>query len=172
VKSLETVIRSHGGIARMSELIQAGYPPDFVLLSAQHHHIIRVRKGWYANTDVDPAAIRAWRVGGPLACVSALEYHGLGQIDPAHLHVHVSATASRLRTAADHRKRLAEHPDEKIVIHWSNEPPTGDGKSDGKVNRIAVSLDQAFAQARACRPRGPLFNDYQLENLAHAVGVL
>jgi hypothetical protein len=164
VKSLETVIRSRGGIARMSELIQAGYPPDFVLLNAQYRHIIRVRKGWYANTDVDPVAIRAWRVGGPLACVSALEYHGLGEIDPSHVHVHVSATASRLRTAADHKKRLAEHPDETVVIHWSSEPPTGD--------RVAVSLEQAFAQARTCKPRGPRFNDYLLDNLAHATGVL
>jgi hypothetical protein len=161
----------------MSELIQAGYPTDFVLLNAQHGKIIRVRKGWYANTDVDAAAIRAWRVGGPLACVSALEYHGLGPIDPAHLHVHINATASRLRTAADHRKRLAEHPDEAVVIHWASEREADGGGAGGRVtagggNRIAVSLDHAFAQARTCRPRGPLFNDYQLENLAHAVGVL
>jgi hypothetical protein len=163
-KTVQSVIRAHGGIASMAELRAANYPPDYVLLMAEHRHIIRVRKGWYANTDVDDSAIRSWRVGGPLACVSALAYHGAGDIDPERLHVLVRATASRLRTAENHRKRLAEHPSEYVVVHWSRQKLTGD--------RIAVTLEEAFEQAQVCRPRVAGYDSFRLAHMAHATGVL
>jgi hypothetical protein len=163
VKAVHDVIARYGGIASMAELRAAHYAPDFVLLLAEHGHIIRVRKGWYANTDVEPAAIRAWRVGGPLACVSALAFHGVADFDPDRLHVMIRAGSSRLRTPTSHRKRLTAHPDPAVVVHWSRGRITGD--------RLAVTMEEAFEQARVCRPRHDQFDGDHLEHLFHAVGL-
>jgi predicted transcriptional regulator of viral defense system len=141
-----TVIRQLGGIARLSELAAHGFSPEIIRMLVDHGRIFRVRKGWYATTDTDDALIRAWRVGGRLACVSALAHHGLGEPDPLALHVSVPRTASRLRTANDYRLRLAEHPDSAIIVHWTRRPIPGD--------RSAVDAELAREQAAACRPSG------------------
>ncbi|TXN31526.1 type IV toxin-antitoxin system AbiEi family antitoxin domain-containing protein [Lacisediminihabitans profunda] len=141
-----TIIRELGGIARLSELASHGYSPEIIGMLVDYGRIIRVRKGWYAITDTDDALLRAWRVGGRLACVSALAHHGLGEPDPLALHVSVSRTASRLRTAHDYRERLAEHPDPAIIVHWTRRPVLGD--------RRAVDAEFAREQAALCRSSG------------------
>jgi hypothetical protein len=142
---IETTIRGLGGIATMGELLRAGHEAELVHLFAEYGRIIRVRKGWYAAADIDAAVIAACRVGGRLACVSALAFHGLGTPGPARLHVSVPRTASRLRSAGNHRERLAESPHAAIVVHWTRSQPTGD--------RLAVSVPEALAQAQTCRRR-------------------
>ncbi|WP_394770083.1 type IV toxin-antitoxin system AbiEi family antitoxin domain-containing protein [Lacisediminihabitans sp.] len=141
-----TVIHELGGIARLSELGSHGYSPELIGMLVDYGRIIRVRKGWYATTDTDDALIRAWRVGGRLACVSALAHHGFGEPDQLALHVSVPRTASRLRTAHDYRQRLAEHPDAAIVVHWTRRPVPGD--------RRAVDAEFAREQAAVCRASG------------------
>lgn len=143
MRRVHSIIRElGGGIARLSELCSRGLSPELIWLLVGYGRIIRVRKGWYANKDSDDALIRAWRVGGRLACVSALAYHGLGEPDPLALHVSVPGTASRLRTAHNHRERLAEHPDPAIIVHWTRRPVPGD--------RSAVSAEFALEQAERC----------------------
>ncbi|HEY8914434.1 hypothetical protein [Lacisediminihabitans sp.] len=146
MRRVQTIIRELGGIARLSELGSHGYSPEIIGLLVDYGRIIRVRKGWYANTDSDDALIRAWRVGGRLACVSALAHHGLGEPDPLALHVSVPRTASRLRTAHNHRERLAEHPDPAIIVHWTRRPVPGD--------RSAVDVEFAREQAAGCGSSG------------------
>lgn len=120
------------GIARTSELLAIGYGPENIEGAVAYGQLIRVRKGWYAAKDVPKAAIEACRVGGRLACVSALAYHGVIPDERGPLHVEVSANASRLR-----------HSSRGTVLHWAVLPSHG--------TRQAVSLAAAVAQAARCR---------------------
>jgi very-short-patch-repair endonuclease len=74
--------------------------------------------------------------------VTAAKFHGLWVPgDDSELHVDVPATASRLRTPTDHRRRLAEHPDDSIVLHWrSGMAREGDRLAVG----VLDCVDQVF----------------------------
>lgn len=136
---LERDIGALGGIAKLSELLDRGHHPEHVRISCNYGRIIRVRKGWYARRDAPSDAILAWRVGGRLACVSALHY--LGLLDrPAALHVAVRANASRLRAPRNARSRL-DALSAEVVVHWV---------SDAGGDRVTVAPATALAQAAQC----------------------
>jgi hypothetical protein len=141
VLKIERDLQSLGGIASTAELLRRGHSGDELLLWARHPRIIRVRKGWYALADLAPDAIRAWRVGGPLACVSAAVLVGAvpSDVNPLGiLHVSVPSTAARLRAPSNHRERLGDHP---VVVHWGGRRPP---------SRLAVPLDIAWRQMALC----------------------
>jgi len=135
-------IQSLGGIASTAELLRRGHSAEMIWIWSRYGTIVRVRKGWYANADVSDDVLRAVRIGGRLACVSAAAHHGL--IDPSFssLHVSVGRHSSRLRTATDAKIQLAEHPDPSVVIHWTRLPLDG--------GRQAVSPEEALRQMRLC----------------------
>jgi hypothetical protein len=101
---------------------------------------VRIRKGWYANREVDDAVIQARRVGGRLACMSALAHYGWCEPEPGVLHVSVPRSASRLRSAADPRR--ASRDEVTVILHWSRYQSGG--------GRQAVTLGEAIAQAHGC----------------------
>jgi hypothetical protein len=139
---IERDIRGLGGIASTAELLRHGHSGDELRLWANHPRIVRVRKGWYAVSDVAPDVIRAWRVGGPLGCVSAAIHLGAvaPDVNPSGvLHVCVPATSARLRSPHHHKIRLGEDP---VVVHWSS--------GDVFESRQTVSLEQAWAQIARC----------------------
>lgn len=145
MSSPERRIRELGGIATTGELIAVGYHPQHLIVLAEFGRIVRIRKGWYANIDVDETVIQARRVGGVLACMSALAHHGWCEPEPNVLHVSVPRSASRLRPPQGARppkdtKDIAAST--RVVVHWSRRGPTG--------NRQAVSLGEAIAQAHSC----------------------
>lgn len=117
------------GVVALRELLRARYDRQYILMLAEYRRIERVRFGWYALPDNDPAVLAAWRVGGRLGCVSALAYYGLVR-QPGELHVAVNGNASRLR------KRAGD------VIHWS--------RLAGGEDRRVVSLEMAVRQASRC----------------------
>lgn len=139
---LERDITALGGIAKLSELLLRGHDPEIVRIACNYGRIIRVRKGWYARRDSPPAAVLAWRVGGRLACVSALRHHGLLGPAPDEVHVGVRAHASRLRAPTDRRRRLSQLKSREAVVHWMSVSDTGD--------RVAVDPETARAQADSC----------------------
>jgi very-short-patch-repair endonuclease len=140
---LEREIHRLGGIASAHELGLAGVTPGLLRASVASRSITRVRKGWYANSDADTDVLRAWRVGGRLACVSAAAHHGLWvQGGRGTLHVSVPVTAARLRSPLSHRQRLAETPDADTRIHWDGPARLG--------GRVAVPVAQAIEQAFRC----------------------
>lgn len=102
-------------------------------LSLQYGTITRIRRGWFATWEVPEAVRPAWRVGGRVACVTALELHGELLPTSAELHVEVTRGASRLRSV----------PDRQVVVHWSRQPAGGD--------RHVVPLACAREQALHCR---------------------
>ena len=135
-------IEKLGGIASRAELRRLGNSDDIIGLAARYGRLVRIRKGWYAAEGLDDDVVRAWRVGGRLACVSAAVHHGVHHGAVEALHVSVPREASRLRTADNHRRRLAAHPDPAVVVHWSRRALEG--------TRQAVSVEEALAQMRRC----------------------
>ena len=142
--SVSRSIRDLGGIAGTFELRRAGHTPTGIFAAVKAGDAIRVRKGWYANVGTDPDVIRAWRVGGQLACVSAAAHHHLWVPElPEILHVAVPPLAARLRTPSDFHRRLADVPDPMTRVHW-----TGTRSGD----RTAVSVSTALDQIFHCQP--------------------
>jgi hypothetical protein len=122
-------IESLGGISSLRQLVGLGAYRDLVLLMAWYGKIVRVREGWYALHGDDETQLRAWRLGGRLACVSALAYYGCRD-EPAEVHVEVRGNASRLREAG------------AAIVHWTRHPSGG--------NRRVVSIATAERQASRC----------------------
>jgi hypothetical protein len=121
-----------GGIASRSELAARGVDRDPLDICVYYGRVRRIRKGWYATLDVDPEALEAWRIGGRLACVSALEHHGLAlPVGDGSIHIEVPRGTSRLRDSA-----------REVVVHWTRHPQGGD--------RLAVAPEAAVLQAAAC----------------------
>jgi 4-hydroxy-tetrahydrodipicolinate synthase len=128
---VETALRKRGGLARAWELAADGVEPMFVELAAEKGQITRLRKGWYGVPDLDPAVAAAVRLGGTLACRSALENLGFGAGD------------GRLHVAVGSGRRPNVGPD--VVVHWTRT----------RVDQRAptVSREEAERQAARCGAR-------------------
>lgn len=125
-----------GGIASRRELVAMGCWETELDLLVVYRPVVRVRKGWFALTSVPAPSIAAWRVGGTLACVSALQLHTLGaEAVELPLHLLVERGASRLRNT--------QTP--PCVVHWTRRPVVR--------SRVSVSEEAARSQALACRAR-------------------
>lgn len=124
-------LRKLGDIGSTADLLAAGISEESIRLTTDYGRIQRIRRGWYATLDAAPSAILARIIGGRLACLSALEFHG--ELAPlgGPLHIEVPRSASRLRIA-----------DRDTVVHWARHPAPGD--------RAAVSADSARTQAARC----------------------
>jgi hypothetical protein len=130
VKTVHEAIASLGGLARTSELLAAGFDDEWIRIAGRYGRIIDAGWGWWATKEVSPLVLQARRAGGRLACVSALQHHGLQLPDNAGLHISIERGARRPR-------------DDTVIVHWSRTPLAGD--------RHAVSIAVAIRQARACR---------------------
>jgi hypothetical protein len=124
---VQEVLSSLGGVASRDELVAAGCWSGRIDLSIYYGKIIPVRRGRYVLPGTDPRLLRALRVGGRLACVSALAfYQDIAYDGPVH--VLVQHGASRLGGPA--------------VIHWTRLSLDG--------TRFVVSAEVAAQQARNC----------------------
>lgn len=139
---MEPAIRRHGGIASRAELLAAGWTPTDLWLADRFGDLDRIRRGWYASSELPDDARAAWRAGGPLACVSALLH--LGMLAPAEgdeelgLHIALAANGHRHQQACDDARSTP-----LVVPHWS----TSDRCSG---TRLSVSPAVALRQARGC----------------------
>jgi hypothetical protein len=107
---LHSVIEGYGGIASRRELVVNGVYPGWIDLAAWYRReVIRVRNGWFARTTERRDVIRAWRVGGRLTCVSAIEYHA--GLEPAAVVVHWT----RHPGPGDRRSVAAEHAEAVVA---------------------------------------------------------
>jgi very-short-patch-repair endonuclease len=144
MQPIEQRIRSSGLFLRRRDLLPLDYTDAQIRISLASHRIFRVRHGWYSVPDAPEAAVRAVRVGGRLTSVSALETYGLPVPHRPALHIAVPATASRLRTADDRRRRL--DPGDGVRVHWVDRRGRG-----GSVWR--VSIDDALLATLIKEPR-------------------
>jgi very-short-patch-repair endonuclease len=136
-----TNIRSHvrrlGGAAETRELVALGIAPHRLTGAVRAGELVRVRRGWYALRDTDPALLDAIRVGGRLACVSAAAYYGWATPERHGLHVCVTENASRLRMPA-HSSRPAP------TVHW------GSPRSAGELSRLVTDRFETVVQIVGC----------------------
>ncbi|MBX3097981.1 MAG: type IV toxin-antitoxin system AbiEi family antitoxin domain-containing protein [Salinibacterium sp.] len=127
----DKLLARHGGVFFTDEAYRRGDTQSMLYWSVARGSIIRARRGVYCDPRLSDAALLALRVGGRLACVSALAHHGLTAA-PSEVHIVVPANASRLRK-----------PKSSVVIHWTRRELGGD--------RIAVDENAARRQAARCR---------------------
>jgi len=136
LKLLSDVDKS-GGIVSIAQLLSQEHWRDSIELALRYGSLVRVRNGWVASQSVPVPILAAWRVGGVLACRSAVEYQFGREVgDP--LHILVPANSARLRSPKDHRRPLGA---DEAVIHWSATI----------FSQLVVPLGAALAQAGQCR---------------------
>lgn len=137
---LEKDIERLGGLASMGELLYLGHWRELIEIALRYRSLVRVRRGWYALPGEPESVMRAWRVGGRLACVSAVAYWR-GNRPTAELHIEVPANAAHLRNPDDPQRKLS--PADAVVVHWARHPQGGDSR--------AVSLRHAEEQSLRCK---------------------
>jgi hypothetical protein len=133
-------LRAHGGIAATWQLRLLGVSEVDLDVEVMHGQVIRVRKGWWALASTASDIVDARRMGGRVACVSALALTGPAE-RPALLHIELDRHDSGRRAERD-----------RTIVHWSRHAGTT-GDPDGDAN--VVSAERALAQARRCRSLRP-----------------
>ena len=101
-----------GGVVRVSALRSAGATESEIRAAVRGGQLRRIRKGWLHTADAAPAIIRAVRLGGRLACVSAARHLGLWTLDDEH-EFHLARPAHAGRTYGDPTN---------VVEHWQSTP--------------------------------------------------
>lgn len=163
-----------GGTARLSSLVEAGHGKRAVQRLASRGIIERVRRGWYALGSVDRDIVRAVRVGGRLACISACRKYGIWTPADDRLHVSLWSQASHLKTPDDvHSLRTVGDP--HVVHHWNqrDQDPLSRGRLPTLSTALAEALscqpaDLAFAMVDSAMHRG-LLSDMDRWELYHRV---
>jgi hypothetical protein len=133
----QRTMAARGGVASTAQLHALGLDDHYIRICTWYRTLLRVRRGWYAQPQADPAAVEACRLGGRLACVSALKYHGQEAEDDGRLHIEVRANAvPRPETVGN----------DAVRVHWTRHPSPGD--------QAAVAVPAARRQAERCAVTG------------------
>ena len=156
-RAVRDFLDQHGGIASTSELRSLDVDPTTLELYRDYGALQAVRQGWHCLPSVPEVVRLAWRFGGPLACVSALEFHGhrlMGESTAAELvaqplHVCLPSNAARVPNPELLARRWGIAEPLQPVIHWS----TSDHRSG---DRRAASPAVAVRQADRCDSYPPL----------------
>jgi hypothetical protein len=122
-----------GGVATTGDLHRFGLSDVDIRMFGSYGLLARVRVGWYVTPDVDPAVREAVRLGGRLACVSALRNRGAPVHHDGRLHIELPAHAVPRPGAADRSS---------VRVHWTRHPSPGD--------RASVDVPSAWRVARTC----------------------
>jgi very-short-patch-repair endonuclease len=144
--SLLRIIEQLGGLAATHELLARGVAPRELTTAVMSGEVIRARQGWYVSAGTREDVVRAIRVGGRLASVSAAATYGLAVPHAFPLHVHVPKRDSRLRSENDSRVRLSDERDVTTVIH------RGRLLRPSSESRLRVSLGDALRQVIRTEP--------------------
>jgi len=139
------IVRSrHQGLARRRELLEAGCSRHDIDLAWRQGDLQRVRHGLYAVPGLAEPIVRAARVGGVLAGVSALTQRGAWTPPAARLVVSVPHNALDLRDPDDAGRRLGDVHPHVLVLR--------DGAQLAPGERLSVSPSRAAAQALLHEP--------------------
>lgn len=108
-----------GGAIRTRELHALGWSRAGISRLLARRQLFRVRSGWFVRPGTARAVIHAVRVGGQLTGAHALTAHGIWCLRHDRIQVRVPLNACQMRTATHSRKRLSQHPDTRIAVHWT-----------------------------------------------------
>lgn len=131
-------------VLRRQDLIAGGMTPRAIASAVQRGDLIRVRIGHYALPGTDDGIVRATKVGGLAAGVTATSAAGLWVPPGPRTHVWLTSNASRLRSLTGVH---SQSPDAAVVRHWEQL----DQKPDPR--RGAVGLIDALRQTVESEPR-------------------
>lgn len=150
-----TTLANHGGVARLSALVEAGHTPRTIQRLVQRGLLVRPRRGWYAlgsasRRTADTDIVRAIRVGGRLACISACRKYGIWTPADDRLHVSVGPQSNHLKSP-DHPRRARTSGDGETVLHWNCSDP------DPSARAHLPALSTALADAMGCQPADVAF---------------
>ncbi|MBX9471097.1 hypothetical protein [Microcella sp.] len=145
------LLARRGGIVSTSELRNVGVDATTLEMYRHYQSLQAVRQGWHCAPSVPQVSRLAWRFGGPLACISALQLHashgerdlGMTPHIPQPLHVCVPGNRDRVPSPELLARRWGIETPLPPVIHWS----TADFRSG---DRQAVSRSVALRQADYC----------------------
>ncbi|QNE46545.1 DUF559 domain-containing protein [Glaciihabitans sp. INWT7] len=121
MSSLESSLRSLGGVAHVRTLGEIGIPHSQVERAAAIGRVVRVRPGVYAALDAHAELVRAARVGGRLAGASAARAMRLWVPPDRGLVVEVSRGATHLRDPDDPHRALDRNRGD-VRILWTGAP--------------------------------------------------
>lgn len=140
------VLLQQSGVAKLKTLRAAGVSGQQAAALKARGMLERPRSGWYVDPALPWQAKHAIRVGGVLACVSAVDSFGLPVPHDARRKVHVLAPANsaRRRHHRDRRHYVVPGEDREVELHWSKDP--------GAIPGWRVPLVDALLQLAGCVP--------------------
>ena len=143
-------------IAETGALNAAGANWRVLRAAVESGYLVRARRGHYALPDTDPHVLEAVRVGGRLACISAVASNGIFALDSTFAHIHVDPTASRLRAPHDRFQQLTAQNRDGVELHWGQLLDPRDG------TEYRIGLADALVQIFRCQE--PRFAIASLDN--------
>lgn len=81
-----SVLSQHGGVARSSLLIEHGLSRYFLNREVTEGRLVRIRKGWVAWPNADPALVAAAKQGLTISCITQAARLGLWVRDSSTSH--------------------------------------------------------------------------------------
>jgi very-short-patch-repair endonuclease len=132
-------------IASRDELLAAGAHGRILTRDVRDERLIRIYRDHYALPGTPEHVLRAVRVGGKLACVSALALRQVFVFKPHPGHIHLRRGASRLRSPDDRYLRLATVNRGGMELHWQPLLCPADASAH------AVGAIDSVAQAMRCQ---------------------
>ncbi|TFD75602.1 DUF559 domain-containing protein [Cryobacterium fucosi] len=139
------VLTTLQGVAQRRELIARGATGRQLSIAVNQGHVFRPRKGWYALPGTPSDLVRAVRIGGRLACVSAARHYGWAVQERPGLHVCLAPNAARLRTPLDPRERMSAPAPHGITLHWADRVPSE------PLTRLVTSPRETVLQIALCQ---------------------
>jgi very-short-patch-repair endonuclease len=132
-------------IAETAALNAAGANWRALRAAVESGQLVRARRGHYALPGTDAHILEAVRLGGRLACMSAVANAGIFTLDSTFAHIHVQPTASRLRAPHDRFQKLSAQNRDGVELHWGQllDPRGG--------SEYCIGLADAFVQVFRCQ---------------------
>lgn len=132
-------------IASRDELLAAGARSRRLTSDVREGQLLRIYRDHYALPGTPEHVIRAVRVGGRLACVSALADRHVFVFRHHPGHIHLLRGASRLRSPGDRYSPLATENRNGLELHWQPLLRPED------VTAHAIGAVDSLAQAMRCQ---------------------
>lgn len=132
-------------VASRAELLGLGATGRGLTAAVRYGHLLRLRRDHYALPGIPTPVRHAVRVGGRLACTSALQHYGVFAAPSDFTHVHVGREMSRLRHPHRRRDPLSRENRDGVELHWH------ELVDEGSSSEIALSLVDALICAVRCQ---------------------
>lgn len=125
-------------IASRAELLRCGATSVMLTTAVRTGQLIRIRRDHYALPGTDGHIVRAVRVGGRLACATALRSRGIFGFEGRETHIHLPRDLSRARSPHDRARPLTAGNRHGTVLHWGDlvDPTDGDEYRVGIVDAL------------------------------------